>query len=255
MRRHQNPEKLSNAPLPPDEDKFTGFVFKVQANMDPSHRDRVAFLRLCSGKFDKGMKINHVRLGKNIQVGNAITFQAASRKNIEEAYSGDIIGLHNHGTIQVGDTFTQGEVLKFGGIPYFAPELFRRVVLKDPLRSKALQKGLVQLTEEGATQLFKPLKNNDLILGAVGVLQFDVTAHRLKTEYNVECVYDNISITTARWVTSDDPAKLEEFKKKAFDNLAEDGGGFLVYLANSRVNLQLTEERWPDIQFNATREL
>ena len=239
----------------PDEEKFTGFVFKVQANMDPSHRDRVAFLRLCSGKFDKGMKINHVRLGKNIQVGNAITFQAASRKNIDEAYSGDIIGLHNHGTIQVGDTFTQGETLKFGGIPYFAPELFRRVVLKDPLRSKALQKGLVQLTEEGATQLFKPLKNNDLILGAVGVLQFDVTAHRLKTEYNVECVYDNISITTARWVTSDDPAKFEEFKKKAFDNLAEDGGGFLVYLANSRVNLQLTEERWPEIQFNATREL
>lgn len=239
----------------PDEPKFTGFVFKVQANMDPAHRDRVAFLRLCSGKFDRGMKINHVRLGKNIQVGNAITFQAASRKNIEEAYSGDIIGLHNHGTIQVGDTFTQGEVLKFGGIPYFAPELFRRVVLKDPLRSKALQKGLVQLTEEGATQLFKPLKNNDLILGAVGVLQFDVTAHRLKTEYNVECVYDNISITTARWVTADDPVKIEEFKKKAFDNLAEDGGGFLVYLANSRVNLQLTEERWPEIQFNATREL
>jgi peptide chain release factor 3 len=239
----------------PDEPKFTGFVFKVQANMDPAHRDRVAFLRLCSGKFDKGMKINHVRLGKNIQVGNAITFQAASRKNIEEAFSGDIIGLHNHGTIQVGDTFTQGEVLKFGGIPYFAPELFRRVVLKDPLRSKALQKGLVQLTEEGATQLFKPLKNNDLILGAVGVLQFDVTAHRLKTEYNVECVYDNISSSTARWVTSDNPEKIEEFKKKAFDNLAEDGGGFLVYLASSRVNLQLTEERWPEIQFNATREL
>ncbi|MGR9114562.1 MAG: peptide chain release factor 3 [Gammaproteobacteria bacterium] len=239
----------------PDEDKFTGFVFKVQANMDPAHRDRVAFLRVCSGKFDKGMKIHHVRIGKNIQVANAITFQADSRKNVEEAYPGDIIGLHNHGTIQVGDTFSQGESLKYGGIPYFAPELFRRVVLKDPLRAKALQKGLIQLTEEGATQLFKPLKNNDLILGAVGVLQFDVTAYRLKAEYNVECVYDAVAVNTVRWVSSDKPAKLEEFKKKAHDNLAEDGGGFLVYLASSRVNLQLTEERWPDIKFSATREV
>lgn len=239
----------------PNEDKFSGFVFKIQANMDPAHRDRVAFLRVCSGKFDKGMKINHVRIGKNIQVGNAITFQADSRKHVEEAYPGDIIGLHNHGTIQVGDTFTQGETLKFGGIPYFAPELFRRVVLKDPLRAKALQKGLIQLTEEGATQLFRPLRNNDLILGAVGILQFDVTASRLKTEYNVECVYDAISIATVRWVSAKNPAKLEEFKKKAFDNLAEDGSGYLVYLASTRVNLQLTEERWPDITFSATREL
>ncbi len=239
----------------PEEDKFTGFVFKIQANMDPSHRDRVAFLRVCSGKFDKGMKAHHVRLGKAIQMANAITFQADSRKSVEEAYPGDIIGLHNHGTIQIGDTFTQGETLKYGGIPYFAPELFRRVVLKDPLRAKALQTGLVQLTEEGATQLFRPLKNNDLILGAVGVLQFDVTAYRLKAEYSVECVYDAISISTVRWVSSDKPAKLEEFKIKAFDNLAEDGGGYLVYLASSRVNLQLTEERWPDIKFSATREL
>lgn len=249
------PRKAEQRVVSPDEDKFSGFVFKVQANMDPAHRDRVAFLRICSGKFDKGMKVNHVRLGKQIQVANAITFQADSRKNVEEAFPGDIIGLHNHGTIQVGDTFSQGETLKFGGIPYFAPELFRRVVLKDPLRAKALQKGLVQLTEEGATQLFKPLKNNDLILGAVGILQFDVTAYRLKSEYNVACVYDNIPVTTVRWVSSDKPAKLEEFKKKAFENLAEDGGGYLVYLASSRVNLQLTEERWPDIQFSATREL
>ena len=239
----------------PEEEKFTGFVFKVQANMDPAHRDRIAFLRVCSGKFDKGMKIHHVRTGKAVQVANALTFQADSRKAVEEAYPGDIIGLHNHGTIQVGDTFSQGETLKYGGIPYFAPELFRRVVLKDPLRAKALQKGLIQLTEEGATQLFRPLKNNDLILGAVGVLQFDVTAYRLKAEYNVECVYDAIPISTVRWVSSDKPAKLEEFKKKAFDNLAEDGGGYLVYVANSRVNLQLTEERWPDIKFSATREL
>jgi peptide chain release factor 3 len=239
----------------PNEEKFSGFVFKIQANMDPAHRDRVAFVRICSGKFDRGMKLYHVRIGKSIQVGNAITFQADSRKNVEEAYPGDIIGLHNHGTVQVGDTFTQGETLKYGGIPYFAPELFRRVILKDPLRGKALQKGLQQLSEEGATQLFRPLKNNDLILGAVGILQFDVTAFRLRDEYNVECVYDNIGISTVRWVSSENSAKLEEFKKKAFDNLAEDGGGYLVYLATSRVNLQLTEERWPDIKFSATREL
>ncbi len=249
------PRKAEQREVDPTEEKFTGFVFKIQANMDPAHRDRVAFMRICSGKFDKGMKVNHVRIGKNIQVANAITFQADSRKNVEEAFPGDIIGLHNHGTIQVGDTFTQGETLKYGGIPYFAPELFRRVVLKDPLRAKALQKGLVQLTEEGATQLFRPLKNNDLILGAVGILQFDVTAHRLKSEYNVECVYDVSPINTVRWVSAENPAKLEEFKNKAFENLAEDGGGYLVYLATSRVNLQLTQERWPDIHFSATREL
>ena len=249
------PREAEQRLVRPDEPKFSGFVFKVQANMDPAHRDRIAFLRICSGKFDRGMKIHHVRIGKNIQVGNAITFQADSRKNVTVAYPGDIIGLHNHGTIQVGDTFSQGEKLKFAGIPYFAPELFRRVVLKDPLRAKALHKGLVQLTEEGATQLFKPLKNNDLILGAVGVLQFDVTTFRLRAEYNVECVYDNVAITTARWVSSDNPEKLAEFRDKAFANLAEDGGGYLVYLANSRVNLQLTEERWPEIRFSATREL
>jgi peptide chain release factor 3 len=212
-------------------------------------------MRICSGQFSKGMKINHVRVGKNIQVGNAITFQADSRKNVEEAFPGDIIGLHNHGTIQVGDTFSQGETLKYSGIPFFAPELYRKVVLKDPLRAKALQKGLAQLTEEGATQLFKPLRNNDLILGAVGVLQFDVTAFRLKGEYNVECVYDTVSVFGARWITSDDPEQLALFKKKAFANLAEDGGGYLVYLASSRVNLQLAQERWPEINFNATREL
>jgi peptide chain release factor 3 len=237
------------------EPSFSGFVFKIQANMNPAHRDRIAFLRLCSGKFTKGMKINHVRLGKTIQVGNAITFQADSRKNVAEAYAGDIIGLHNHGTIQVGDTFTEGEALKFSGIPYFAPELFRQVVLKDPLRAKALQKGLIQLTEEGATQLFRPQKNNALILGAVGILQFDVTASRLKSEYNVDCIYDTVAIATVRWVSADDPIKLAKFKQKVFAHLAIDGGGYLVYLANTRVNLQLIEERWPSITFSATREL
>ncbi|CAL1240112.1 peptide chain release factor 3 [Candidatus Methylocalor cossyra] len=239
----------------PEEERFTGFVFKIQANMDPAHRDRIAFLRICSGRYTKGMKLHHVRSGKGLPIANALTFQADSRISVEDAFPGDIIGLHNHGTIQVGDTFTQGEALKYEGVPYFAPELFRRVVLKDPLRAKALQKGLQQLTEEGATQLFKPLKNNDLILGAVGVLQFDVTAFRLKSEYNVECAYEAVPVTTARWVSCDDPRKLEEFRRKAFDHLAVDGGGYLVYLATSRVNLSLTQERWPEIRFSATREL
>ncbi|BCX82579.1 peptide chain release factor 3 [Methylomarinovum caldicuralii] len=239
----------------PDEPRFSGFVFKIQANMDPQHRDRIAFLRICSGSYRKGMKLYHVRLGKQITVANAMTFQAASRQHVEEAWPGDIIGLYNHGTIQVADTFTQGEKLKFGGIPYFAPELFRRVVLKDPLKAKALHKGLLQLSEEGATQVFRPLKNNDLILGAVGVLQFDVTAFRLRDEYNVECGYEPVNVATARWIECDDPKVLEEFKRKNFEYLAEDGGGFLVYLAPTRVNLQLAEERWPDVRFKATREL
>lgn len=249
------PRQALQRVVAPDEPKFSGFVFKIQANMDPQHRDRIAFLRICSGTYRKGMKIHHVRLGKSVNVANAITFQAASRKNVEEAWPGDIIGLYNHGTIQVADTFSEGEILKFGGIPYFAPELFRRVVLKDPLRAKALQKGLVQLSEEGSTQVFRPLKNNDLILGAVGVLQFDVTAFRLKSEYNVECSYENAAIATARWIECDDPKILEEFKNKNYEYLAEDGGGFLVYLAPTRVNLQLAEERWPEVRFNATREL
>jgi peptide chain release factor 3 len=252
---HPQSREARERKVEPDEEKFSGFVFKIQANMDPAHRDRIAFLRICSGKYTKGMKMHHVRTGKSVQIANAITFQADSRTHVEDAFPGDIIGLHNHGTIQVGDTFTQGESLKYEGVPYFAPELFRRVVLKDPLRGKALQKGLQQLTEEGATQLFKPLKNNDLILGAVGVLQFDVTAFRLKAEYNVECVYDSIGVSTARWVTCDDPKMLEDFKRKVFDNLAEDGSGHLVYLATSRVNLSLAIERWPDVHFKATREL
>jgi len=239
----------------PSEKKFSGFVFKIQANMDPAHRDRVAFLRVCSGSYKKGMKIRHVRVGKTVQINNAITFQADERRHVEEAWPGDIIGLHNHGTIQIGDTFTEGENLKYEGIPYFAPELFRRVVLKDPLRMKALQKGVLQLCEEGATQVFRPLKNNDQILGAVGVLQFEVAAQRLKDEYNVEAIVEPAQVATARWVQCDDSKMLEQFRTKAYANLALDGDDQLVYLASSRVNLDLTIERWPEIQFLSTREL
>ncbi|MFB0988391.1 MAG: peptide chain release factor 3 [Gammaproteobacteria bacterium] len=236
------------------EKEFSGFVFKIQANMDPKHRDRIAFMRICSGEYTKGMKMRHTRIGKDIKVVDAVTFLAGDREQAESAVSGDIIGLHNHGTIQIGDTFTTGEDLKFRGIPHFAPELFRRIRLQDPLKLKALQKGLTQLSEEGSTQLFMPLRNNDLIVGAVGVLQFEVVAFRLKDEYKVDAIYEPVTVYVARWVDSKNKAKLEEFRKKAHENLSIDGGGYLTYLAPTRVNLSLMEERWPDIEFRATRE-
>ncbi|HUL18159.1 MAG TPA: peptide chain release factor 3 [Steroidobacteraceae bacterium] len=238
----------------PCEAALAGFVFKIQANMDPAHRDRIAFLRLCAGRYNRGMRLFHVRLGKEVRVADALTFMASDRAQAEEAYAGDIIGLHNHGTINIGDTFTQGERLAFTGVPNFAPEIFRRAVLKDPLKMKALQKGLSQLCEEGATQLFRPLRNNDLILGAVGQLQFEVVAFRLADEYSVQCVFDPVTVHTARWIEAADPRKLEEFRARAHEHLALDHAGALVYLAPSRVNLQLTLERWPDIRFLETRE-
>ncbi|MDM8546200.1 peptide chain release factor 3 [Candidatus Venteria ishoeyi] len=237
-----------------NEEKFSGFVFKIQANMDPAHHDRVAFLRVCSGQFNKGMKAYHDRMERPVTLANVMTFMAGSREQTEAAYPGDIIGLPNHGTIQIGDTFTQGEKLKFTGIPHFAPELFRRAVLRDPLRMKALLKGLIQLSEEGATQLFRPLNSNDLILGAVGVLQFDVVSWRLKNEYKVECTFEPVQVATARWVECDDEKMFEDFKKKAFNNLALDGGEHLTYIAPTKVNLSLMQERWPDVRFMATRE-
>jgi len=255
--------KTAPAPLPrqtttrvvdANEEKFSGFVFKIQANMDPAHRDRIAFMRICSGSYRKGMKMRHVRIGKDVQISNAVTFLASDRGHVDEAWTGDIIGLHNHGTIRIGDTFTQGEDLKFTGIPSFAPELFRRAILKDPLRMKALQKGLDQLCEEGATQLFRPLRNNDLILGAVGILQFDVVAHRLKVEYGVECQFEPVAVATARWIECPDGPAEEKFRNKAFENLAVDQGGLLVYIAPTRVNLDLALEKWPDVNFHATRE-
>ena len=248
------PRKAESREVVATEEKFSGFVFKIQANMDPKHRDRIAFMRICSGKYEKGMKMRHVRTGKDVRIGDALTFFSSEREQLEEAYAGDIIGLHNHGTIQIGDTFSEGENFGFTGIPHFAPELFRRVRLKDPLKSKQLRQGLQELAEEGATQVFFPERNNDIILGAVGVLQFDVVASRLKEEYKVECAYEAINVWSARWIECDDEKKLKEFKDKAFENLSVDGGGHLTYLAPTRVNLSLMEERWPDIRFRATRE-
>jgi len=222
----------------PTEEEMTGFVFKIQANMDPAHRDRIAFMRICSGEYRKGIRVLHVRSGKEMKIPDAITFMAADRKHADN----------------IGDSFTEGEIIRFTGIPNFAPEIFRRAVLKDPLRLKALQKGLAQLCEEGATQLFKPMRNNDLILGAVGPLQFEVVAHRLQHEYKVECQFEAINVATARWVECDDEKMLSDFERKAHDNLALDHSDSLVYIAPTRVNLNLTEERWPDIAFRKTRE-
>ncbi len=236
------------------EPALTGFVFKIQANMDPSHRDRIAFFRVCSGRYTRGMKLRHVRLGRDVRIADALTFMAADRERAEEAWAGDILGLHNHGTINIGDTFTEGEELTFTGIPNFAPELFRRAVLGDPLRAKALHKGLDQLCEEGATQLFRPMRNNDVVLGAVGPLQFDVVAWRLKEEYGVDCRFEPVNVATARWIYCDDAKRLDEFRNKAAEHLAIDHADALVYIAPSRVNLELMRERWPEIRFMPTRD-
>ena len=248
------PRATTTREVQPAEDALTGFVFKIQANMDPQHRDRVAFMRVCSGAFSAGMKAFHPRTGKEVKLANALTFMASDREIAESAFPGDVIGIHNHGTISIGDTFTTGEQLAFTGIPNFAPELFRRARLRDPLKLKQLQKGLAQLSEEGATQFFRPLMSNDLILGAVGVLQFDVVAYRLKDEYGVDASFEQVNVATARWIRCNDGKKLEEFRDKNAQYLAVDAAGQLVYLAPTRVNLQLAQERAPAVEFMATRE-
>jgi peptide chain release factor 3 len=239
----------------PTEAPFSGFVFKIQANMDPAHRDRIAFLRVCSGRFERGMKLKHLRLNRDIKVSSVVTFMASSREQVEEAYAGDIIGLPNHGNMQIGDSFSEGELLQFTGIPYFAPDFFRVARIRNPLKIKQLHKGLQQLGEEGAVQVFKPTNNSDLILGAVGVLQFEVVASRLLNEYGVDAVFEGTSISSARWVTCEDKKMLADFEKSSAGfNLAYDAAGNLAYLASSGVNLRLTQERWPEVTFHATRE-
>lgn len=255
--------ELSPAPKPretetrivsPYEKDFSGFAFKIQANMDPAHRDRIAFVRICSGKFTKGMKVMHHRLGKEITIANATIFMAQDRENVEEAYPGDIIGIHNHGTIKIGDTFTTKEPLRFTGIPSFAPEIFKRVILKNPLKTKQLQKGLLQLSEEGAIQVFRPLLGNDYIIGAVGALQFDVTISRLKEEYGVDAIYEAIEYGIARWIDSTNETKLEEFKKRYKLSLATDTAEKLTFMAPDKWRLNYVMKEWPEINFHETRE-
>ncbi len=249
------PRKAVSRDVSPHESAFSGFAFKIQANMNPAHRDRIAFVRICSGTFKRGMKVVHHRIGKNVAIANATIFMAQDRENVEEAFPGDIIGVHNHGTIKIGDTFTEKEVLQFTGIPHFAPEHFKRVRLTNPLKVKQLQKGLTQLSEEGAVQVFRPLMGNDYILGAVGVLQFEVTKARLKDEYGVDADYEAVDIGAARWVGSPDPKKLTQFSDQNRSSMAMDSEGRLAYLAASDWKLNYCMEQWPDIAFFKTQDV
>jgi peptide chain release factor 3 len=237
----------------PYEDEFTGVAFKIQANMDPKHHDRMAFVRVCSGRFEKGMEVVHHRTGETLRLNNATTFMAQDREGVNTAYPGDIIGIMSHGRIKIGDSFSAGEPLHFTGVPSFAPEHFRKVRLDDPFRAKHLGKGLKQLSEEGAIQSFRPVRGNDYILGAVGELQFDVTLDRLADEYNVDAHLTGAPHTCCRWVKG--PTEdLEDFRSENIDNLFEDADGDLAYLGLSDYRLERTEEEWPRLTFASTKQ-
>ncbi|TFH22536.1 MAG: peptide chain release factor 3 [Myxococcales bacterium] len=238
----------------PEEPKVSGVVFKVQANMDTNHRDRVAFMRLCSGTFKRGMRLKLSRTGKTVGINNPILFFAQDRETVDEAYAGDIIGIPNHGTIRVGDTFTEGEDLCFTGIPNFAPSIFQRVRLADPIKSKQLRRALQSFAEEGVAQVFKPMIGANWIVGVVGRLQLDVLAERTKAEYGIAVSFETAAYEAARWITSDDRAELERFIAQNQDGIAEDRDGAPIFLARSSWLLGHTIEKWPRIEFAATRE-
>jgi len=239
----------------PEETKFTGFCFKIQANLDKAHHDRMAFVRITSGQYRRGMKLKHVRTGKKMTVNNATTFLARDRVVTEEAYPGDIIGVHNHGGIRVGDTFSEGEDLKFTGIPAFAPELFRRVILLDPLKAKALVKGLEELSEEGAAQFFRPMDGNDYILGALGVLQFDVISSRLANEYRVRAQFESVPLSAARWIVCEDEVEMERFVNENRRRLYRDVAGNYTYVAQSDWAVNYAAEQYPKVQFLKSVEI
>jgi peptide chain release factor 3 len=238
----------------PQEPEVTGFIFKVQANMDPNHRDRVAFMRVCSGCFRRGMKLRQARTGRSLAIHSPIFFFAQDRELAEEAWPGDIIGIPNHGTLRVGDTLTEREDLRFSGIPSFAPEILRRVRLDDPMRAKQLRRALEDLAEEGVTQVFRPLSGAQPIVGVVGPLQLDVLSARIKAEYNLAMGFEEAPYETARWVSAKDAAELERFRARQRASLAEDRDGAPVFLARNAWDLNRTVEDWPKIRFSATRE-
>ncbi|MCG8357825.1 MAG: peptide chain release factor 3 [Kiloniellales bacterium] len=238
----------------PGENKVTGFVFKVQANMDPNHRDRIAFMRICSGRFRRGMKLRQVATGKTIGVHNPIFFFAQDRELAEEAWPGDIIGVPNHGTLRVGDTLSESEALRFTGIPNFAPEILRRAVLTDPMKAKHLRRALEDLSEEGVAQVFRPVTGSDWIVGVVGQLQLDVLGQRIESEYGVSVRFETASFSSARWVESDDTAALKRFVERNRNAVAEDRDGHPVFLARNAWDLNRTQEDWQDMTFRATRE-
>jgi peptide chain release factor 3 len=238
----------------PSEPKFSGVVFKIQANMDPLHRDRVAFVRVCSGRFARGMRLLNCRSGKDVRTANAMSFLSQRRDTVDEAYAGDILGLPNRGTIALGDALTEGEPLRFAGLPFFAPELFRRVELASPMKAKQLKTGLRQLGEEGAIQIFHPWRGGALLLAAAGALQFEVAAHRLQHEYGVEMRLLSTPYVAARWISSKDPVQLKRFIDANTHRLARDDAGFPAFLASVHVELEVAAELWPGIEFSAQRE-
>lgn len=238
----------------PEEAPTTGFVFKVQANMDPKHRDRIAFVRLCSGHFKRGQKLRHVRAGKDMAVNNAVMFLARDRELAEDAWPGDIIGIPNHGTLRIGDTLTEGEKLNFIGVPSFAPELLQRVRALDPLRAKHLQKALEHFAEEGASQMFKPNIGAELIVGVVGQLQFDVLAARIKEEYQLEVRFEQAPYDAARWVEADTHKELEAFIDANRSSCGVDHDGAPVFLSRNSWALNRAKEDFPKIRFKTTRE-
>ena len=239
----------------PTESKFSGVIFKVQANMDPAHRDRVAFLRVSSGRFDRGMRLKVSRTGKEIRPNNVVSFLSQRRELLDQAYAGDIIGIPNHGILQLGDVLTEGETLQFTGLPFFAPELFQAIEVKDPMRTKQLRVGLTQLGEEGAIQVFRPeAAGGTLLLGAVGQLQFEVVAHRLKTEYGVDARLMPSRYNMARWFTASDPAVLRKFMNANAANIAYDVVDAAAFLASSPAQLRVAQELYPGVEFHALRE-
>ena len=249
------PRQALQRVVQPTEDKFTGMVFKVQANMDPAHRDRVAFVRVSSGHFERGMRLHVVRTKREMRPNNVVTFLSQRRERLDEAYAGDIIGIPNHGVLQLGDVLTEGETLQFTGLPFFAPELFQAVEVDDPLRTKQLRTGLTQLGEEGAIQVFRPhLSSGTTLLGAIGQLQFEVVAQRLKNEYAVDARFTPSRYQMARWVTSDDPDALQRFIDQQVAHIAYDVVDAVAFLATSPAQLRVAQELHPAIEFHSLRE-
>lgn len=248
------PQPAEPRPIAPEETNLSGFVFKIQANMDPKHRDRIAFVRLASGHFERGMKVRHVRSGKTLNLHNPVLFLAQDRELAEEAWAGDIIGIPNHGNLRIGDAISEGDDIRFTGIPNFAPELLQKVRSEDPLKAKHLGRALQQLAEEGAAAVFKPRLGADWIVGVVGPLQFEVMADRIRTEYGIPVIFEPTSLYTARWVASDDPLALKRFTDGNMVALADDHDDQLVFLARNAWHLGKAEEEFPDVRFLKTRE-
>jgi peptide chain release factor 3 len=241
--------------MQPEDKAFSGVVFKVQANMDANHRDRIAFVRMASGKYTPGMKLKVMRTSKELRPTSVVTFMSQRREAVEEAYAGDIVGFTTHGGVQLGDTITDGSInLQYTGLPFFAPEMFMTVILRNPLRTKQLQQGLAQLGEEGAIQVFRPEMGGNMLLGAIGQLQFEVVQHRLKGEYDADIRLEGSQYTGARWITADTPKELQEFVNAYPQRMARDAANTLAYLTTSQYDVRLAQERFPKIHFHPLRE-